>query len=145
MLSFFKKECHEWFSLLLSKSKRFGLEQNCIFLHVFDLFSLLFPFYAQERIVWSFLKSDGSDSLLSLHIYKRATVSEELSSLFWIAILLFSSQKTSYSLKNPKSELPTLLYWISLRWTFYCFTTFFHLTNPSGPLNDVLKYFRIWS
>ena len=111
---------------------------SCFWL-IFTAFPLLCP--RANRLV--FFK-ERRERFALVTIYKRATVSEELSSLFWIAILLFSSQKTSYSLKNPKSELPTLLYWISLR-SFYCFTTFFHLTNPSGPLNDVLKYFRIWS
>ena len=130
------------------KNKRFALEKNCIFLHVFLPFSTAFPFYAQERIVpiglcsiVLFLKSDGSDSLLSLFTKEWPWVKRSPRSFELLFHSLHSSQKTSDSLINPKSELPTLLYWISLRWTFYCFTTFFHLTNPSGPKKRRFKVF----
>ena len=60
-------------SLFCSKKQAIRAWKKCIFLHVFLPFSTAFPFYAKERIVpiglcsiVLFLKSDGSDSLLSL-------------------------------------------------------------------------------
>ena len=105
----------------LSKNKQFA-QKNVHFLYVFYCFP---PFYAQERIT-----PIARFALVAL--YKRTTVSESLlsfftkerlkaicsrrsvqnrdgsNSLFLKKESLFRSQKTSDSLKKPKSEFPTL-------------------------------------
>ena len=89
-----------------------------MFLTVFYCFSpFLWPRANSSRPL-AFLKSNHEQIAPVAH-YNRATMRDLLPSLFtkeWFAIfvermalLLFCSQKTSDSLKKPKTEFPTLL------------------------------------
>ena len=89
-------------SLLIQALKnRVICTKNFVF---FVYFSLLFPFYAQDRI--------APVALCSVALYKRVTVSD---SLFFKSELLFCSQKVSVSIEKPMSEFPTLIYSIVYR------------------------------
>ena len=85
--------------------------------HVFTSFLLLSPFLGPRAnrsqcslFGHSFLKSNGSDSLLSLFTKEW----QERFSL--ITIFLFCSQKTSDSLEKPESKFSTLV--MCGQWTF---------------------------
>ena len=93
--------------------------------HVFDSFSLFFPFLSlrancsqNSSLHRNFFKSDGNDSL-STPFYKKTTMRDSLPLLFkkeqnrdsllgkeWITILLFHSQKTRDSLEKTKEPIP---------------------------------------
>ena len=131
--SLFKMSDHELIAISLFCWKKFVFF-TCFwqFFTVFPLFmpkseslpSLFVPllfFKVRQNSCCSLQKSDH-EQIAPLAIYKRATVSNSIPSLFTkelreqftlfqerIAILLFRSQKTSDSLEKPKSEFPTLI------------------------------------
>ena len=98
------------------------LEKNCIFRMFFTAFPLFMPKSKSLLLLLlccSFLKSERNNSLSSLFTKKRLWANHShhslqksdhdgSDSLFFKNESLFRSQKTSDSLKKPKSEFPTL-------------------------------------
>ena len=85
--------------LFYSRKTNNYLEKLSIFHHVFDRFWLLFPFYALEQIAPLLFFKEQREQFVLIALYKRATGSDLLQSLF-------RSQKTSDSMEKPKSEIP---------------------------------------
>ena len=90
-------------------------QKNMLFNHVFDSFSLLFPFlcprancFHRSSLRCSFLKSDVSNSLTVTVSLKSDRERFALGKERIEAFSLFHSQKTSDSHKKPKSEFPAL-------------------------------------
>ena len=91
LLIFFK-----WITLMLFRFKKTSNLQDKIWCihHVFDSFSLLFPFLCPRG------NCSHCSSLPSLFLKERQQ---------WFAVALFPSLKTSDSHKSPKSKFPTLI------------------------------------
>ena len=106
------------------KKRAISFETFCIFHHVFNSFSLIFPFLypRANHSRLSLLHKRVTVSVWLPSLCKRATLSDSHPSLFTkerheritlfqerITISLFPSQKASDLFEKPKSEFPTLL------------------------------------